>query len=90
MSDDDDVRVEHGEGDRCRCACGMERPATTGGIPPRPPDGPECTCPLIDTSPSMADISFARGDPTGCPRHDTGQATKRAEAEYKARYGGGE
>lgn len=27
----------HAEGDRCRCACGMERPVMTGGAPPKPP-----------------------------------------------------
>jgi hypothetical protein len=52
-----------------------------------PPPGPECTCPLIDTSTYFGDVSFTLGDPTGCPRHDTGQALKRAEAEWRARYG---
>lgn len=52
------------------------------------PPSPECTCPLIDVSIfGDPDPRFLRGDPTGCPRHDTGQAAKRAEAEYQARYG---
>lgn len=55
---------------------------------PVPPLGRECTCPLIDTSTWGGEPSFVRGDPTGCPRHeDPDRVDKRAEAEYRARYG---